>query len=97
MRLLLTQQEISMTDTLIDTTSPLSLDTSAAEIAAINAELEGMDAAGRIARALKMLPGNAILSSSFGAQSAVMLHLLTKAMPDIPVVLTDTGYLFPET
>ena len=71
-----------MTDTLIDTTSPLSLDTSAA---------------GRIARALKMLPGNAILSSSFGAQSAVMLHLLTKAMPDIPVVLTDTGYLFPET
>ncbi|MEQ5809146.1 phosphoadenylyl-sulfate reductase [Alteromonas sp. NFXS44] len=86
-----------MTDTLIDTTSPLSLDTSAAEIAAINAELEGMDAADRIARALKMLPGNAILSSSFGAQSAVMLHLLTKAMPDIPVVLTDTGYLFPET
>lgn len=86
-----------MTDTLIDTTSPLSLETSAAEIAAINAELEGMDAAGRIARALKMLPGNAILSSSFGAQSAVMLHLLTKAMPDIPVVLTDTGYLFPET
>ncbi len=32
-----------------------------------------------------------------GAQSAVMLHMLTQAQPDIPVVLTDTGYLFPET
>lgn len=38
-----------------------------------------------------------MLSSSFGAQSAVMLHLLTRQQPDIPVVLVDTGYLFPET
>jgi phosphoadenosine phosphosulfate reductase len=26
-----------------------------------------------------------------------MLHLVTQQYPDIPVVLTDTGYLFPET
>lgn len=26
-----------------------------------------------------------------------MLHLLTSVKSDIPVVLTDTGYLFPET
>ena len=26
-----------------------------------------------------------------------MLHLVTSQQPDIPVVLTDTGYLFPET
>jgi phosphoadenosine phosphosulfate reductase len=38
-----------------------------------------------------------MLSSSFGAQAAVMLHMLTQQFPDIPVVLTDTGYLFPET
>lgn len=30
-------------------------------------------------------------------QAAVMLHLLTSVKSDIPVVLTDTGYLFPET
>ena len=27
----------------------------------------------------------------------VLVHLLLKAKPDIPVVLIDTGYLFPET
>jgi phosphoadenosine phosphosulfate reductase len=26
-----------------------------------------------------------------------MLHLVTQVRPDVPVVLTDTGYLFPET
>jgi phosphoadenosine phosphosulfate reductase len=40
---------------------------------------------------------DAILTSSFGAESAVMLHLVTQVMPNIRVVLIDTGYLFPET
>lgn len=56
-----------------------------------------MRAEDRIARALDSLPGSHIVSSSFGAQSAVMLHLVTQQAPDIPVVLVDTGYLFPET
>lgn len=38
-----------------------------------------------------------ILSSSFGAQSAICLHLAISVKPNIPVVLIDTGYLFPET
>ncbi len=38
-----------------------------------------------------------ILSSSFGAQAAVMLRLATLIKPNIPVVFVDTGYLFPET
>ena len=38
-----------------------------------------------------------MLTSSFGAQAAVSLHLVTQVDPDIPVVLVDTGYLFPET
>ncbi len=38
-----------------------------------------------------------VLSSSFGAQAAVMLSLATRVMPGIPVILIDTGYLFPET
>ena len=56
-----------------------------------------MTAEERVASALKTLPGRHIMSSSFGAQSAVMLHLVTRQKPDIPVVLIDTGYLFPET
>jgi len=56
-----------------------------------------MTAEERIALALDTLPGQHIVSSSFGAQSAVMLHMLTRLQADIPVVLIDTGYLFPET
>lgn len=58
---------------------------------------ERMRAQERIAWALANLPGEHVVSSSFGAQSAVMLHMLTRQEPDIPVVLVDTGYLFPET
>ena len=59
--------------------------------------LEEMTAEERVAWALEALPGQHIVSSSFGAQSAVMLHLLVSQKPDIPVVVVDTGYLFPET
>ncbi len=38
-----------------------------------------------------------ILSTSFGIQAAVMLHLATRVVPRIPVVFIDTGYHFPET
>lgn len=62
-----------------------------------NALLERMTAEERVAWALEHLPGNHALSSSFGAQAAVSLHLVTRAAPAIPVVLVDTGYLFPET
>lgn len=61
------------------------------------AELARRSADQRTEWALDTLPGRHIVSSSFGAQSSVMLHLLTRQAPGIPVVLVDTGYLFPET
>jgi phosphoadenosine phosphosulfate reductase len=66
-------------------------------IDAINAELEQVDAEERVAWALKNLPGKHALSSSFGAQAAVSLHMITRQAPGIPVILVDTGYFFPET
>ncbi len=63
----------------------------------INLKLEKLDAIERIHWSLQHLPDTQVLSSSFGIQSAVMLHLLTSIKPDIPVVLIDTGYLFAET
>ncbi len=51
----------------------------------------------RIAWSLENSEGEFILSSSFGIQSAVLLHMLTEQKPDISIVLLDTGYLFPET
>jgi phosphoadenosine phosphosulfate reductase len=47
--------------------------------------------------ALAQFGSSLVLSTSFGAQSAVMLHLATQVAPGIPVVFVDTGYLFPET
>lgn len=66
-------------------------------LAEANAWLEQRPAEERVRWALAHLPGRPIMSSSFGIQAAVMLHLVTQAAPDIPVVLIDTGYLFPET
>ncbi len=62
-----------------------------------NASLERMSAEERVDWALENLPGRHALSSSFGAQAAVSLRLVTRAAPSIPVILIDTGYLFPET
>ncbi len=62
-----------------------------------NRSLELMSAEERVSWALTHLPENHVLSSSFGAQAAVMLHLLSSQRPDIPVIVIDTGYFFPET
>jgi len=67
------------------------------DLDALNARLERCTAEERVAWALAHGPAEAALSSSFGAQSAVALHLLCQQKPDIPVILIDTGYLFPET
>lgn len=63
----------------------------------LNAWLGTLDAEQRVIWALAYAPGAHVLSSSFGAQAAVSLHLLTRQRPDLPIVLIDTGYLFPET
>jgi phosphoadenosine phosphosulfate reductase len=63
----------------------------------ISASLEKISAEERVRWALERFRPDIMLSSSFGAQSAVSLHLVTRQWPEIPVVLVDTGYLFPET
>ncbi|EKO3432512.1 phosphoadenylyl-sulfate reductase [Vibrio fluvialis] len=69
----------------------------ALHLAEVNAYLETLTAQERVVWALENLPGTHAVSSSFGIQAAVMLHLVTSVNKDVPVVLTDTGYLFPET
>ena len=41
--------------------------------------------------------GKAALVSSFGAESAVLLHLLSRVNPDAPILFIDTLMLFEET
>jgi phosphoadenosine phosphosulfate reductase len=66
-------------------------------LAEVDARLAQLGAEERVAWALEHVPGPHVLSSSFGAQAAVSLHMISRQSPRIPVVLIDTGYLFPET
>lgn len=42
-------------------------------------------------------PGRAALVTSFGTESAVLLHMVAQIDPDLPVIFLDTGKLFGET
>jgi len=44
-----------------------------------------------------LFPGRIALVSSFGADSAVLLHMISEIDKKTPVVFVDTGQLFPET
>jgi len=68
-----------------------------AELERVNVFLDSLTPPQRVRWALEYLPGQAALSSSFGIQAAVMLHLVSSEQADIPVILTDTGYLFSQT
>lgn len=41
--------------------------------------------------------GDAAIVSSFGAESAVLLHLIGSIQPNVPVIFLETGKHFPET
>lgn len=76
---------------------PLSPEDQSAALADDNGRLAALSATDRVKWAFENLQAEFVLTSSFGIQAAVMLHLVTQERPDVPVVLTDTGYLFPET
>ena len=61
------------------------------------AQLENASAQARIEWAYAAYGDGLVMTTSFGVQAAVMLHLVTRIVPRIPVVFIDTGYLFPET
>ena len=49
------------------------------------------------AAAEDLFPGRIALVSSFGGESAVLLHILSRVDKSLPVIFLDTGRLFPET
>ncbi len=68
-----------------------------AEIDEVQRRLEGADAEEWIRWASERLEDGLVVSTSFGIHSAVMLHLATRVVPEIPVLWVDTGYLPAET
>ncbi len=69
----------------------------AVDATAADRSLSDASAAERLTWAYDLFGSSLVMSTSFGAQAAVMLHLATRIAPEIPVVFVDTGYLFPET
>jgi phosphoadenosine phosphosulfate reductase len=65
--------------------------------AADTPDLERATAEARVRWAVDTYGDGLVLTTSFGIQAAVMLHLVTRIVPQIPVIFIDTGYLFPET
>jgi phosphoadenosine phosphosulfate reductase len=63
--------------------------------------LGSMGAAGRLRWAQDTFGDGLVITTSFGIQSAVLLHLVSQLMAErgctIPVIWVDTGYLPPET
>jgi phosphoadenosine phosphosulfate reductase len=69
-----------------------------ADADALNARFKGVDAATML-RALfaEGALGRVAVVSSFGTESAVLLHLVAQADPATPVIFVDTLKMFPET
>ncbi len=63
----------------------------------LNQQFAALHTINRIEKAAEYLPENLAMTSSFGINSVVALHLINQVIPNIPVILIDTGYLFNET
>ena len=50
-----------------------------------------------VERILAENPGKPCLTCSFQAEDMIVLHMLRKRLPEIPVLFLDTGYHFAET
>lgn len=70
----------------------------ASRVAALNVRYKHHAATEVVERALKDPEvGKVALVSSFGAESVVLLHMVSVIAPDTPVLFIDTLMLFPET
>ncbi|HLO77499.1 MAG TPA: phosphoadenylyl-sulfate reductase [Magnetospirillum sp.] len=61
------------------------------------AALSALDGRDLIAQAARDFAGRIAVTSSFGAESAVLLDLVASVDPGLPVIFLDTGELFDET
>ena len=67
-------------------------------IMALNGMFDEMDGVGVLKQAVtELLPGDIAIVSSFGADSAVLLHMVAEVDKALPVLFLETGKHFPET
>jgi len=68
-----------------------------ARLAELQAASEGRGARGVVELALKTFAGKTAVVSSFGSESAVLLHMVASIDPKTPILFLNTGKLFGET
>lgn len=66
-------------------------------IVALNGMFDEDDAVGVLRQASELLSGDLAVVSSFGADSAVLLHMVAEVNPSLPVMFLETGKHFKET
>ena len=67
-------------------------------VAALDRLLAPLDTAQLLRQVIvDAFPGRSVVTTSFGAESAVLLALVADIAPATPVVFLDTGYLFAQT
>ena len=67
------------------------------DLSQINRELVQATAPSVVEWSAATFGDHLVMTTSFGIQAAVMLHLVTTVTPQIPVIWIDTGYLPAET
>jgi phosphoadenosine phosphosulfate reductase len=67
------------------------------QIVAANSSLHGKSSLDIVQWGLAQAGGRAVVSTNFRPYEAVILHLVTQAQPDIPVLWVDHGYNRPAT
>ncbi len=72
-------------------------DTTKLDLTVVNARFQQAEPEALVQWAADQFGDGLVLSTSFGIQAAVMLHLCTQVKPDLPVIWIDTGYLHPGT
>lgn len=63
----------------------------------MSAAMEGASSEDILGEAVALHGKRLAMVSSFGAESVVLLHLLSRVDPNVPVLFLDTEMLFPET
>ncbi len=63
----------------------------------LNQEFESKSPQDIIRWAVQEFPEKLAMTSSFGSESGVLLHMVSRIKPSIPVLFIETGYHFPET
>ena len=76
---------------------PVAVNPTRARALALNARLRDASPQEILRVALSVFPGRIALVSSFGAESAVLLHMVSQIEKDLPVLFLDTGHLFGQT